>query len=215
MPHGNFAGYIVTPARRECMNPLNLLYVSNRKDWRRWLKNNHLTENRTLLHSGVQHVYYKKHTGKDRVPYNDAVEEALCFGWIDSIIRRLDDERFAQKFTPRKDTSKWSESNKKRIAKLEIMGLMTSEGLKKVERAKATGKWNENIEHPFIDKIHPQFETALKNNPLALTNFENLAPSYKRNYNGWIRAAKKEETRRKRIEEAVNLLKENRKLGMK
>jgi uncharacterized protein YdeI (YjbR/CyaY-like superfamily) len=191
------------------MNPLNLLYVSNRKDWRRWLKDNHLTEKEIWL------VYYKKHTGKDRVPYNDAVEEALCFGWIDSIIRRLDDERFAQKFTPRKDTSKWSESNKMRIAKLEIMDLMTSEGLKKVEIAKATGKWNENIEHPFIDKIHPQFETALKNNPLALTNFENLAPSYKRNYNGWIRAAKKEETRRKRIEEAVNLLKENRKLGMK
>jgi uncharacterized protein YdeI (YjbR/CyaY-like superfamily) len=191
------------------MPQINLLYVSNRKDWRRWLEKNHANEKEIWL------VYYKKHTGKDRIPYEDAVEEALCFGWIDSIIRKLDDERYAQKFTPRKNSSQWSESNKKRIAKLVKLGMMTADGLNKVKIAKETGKWDEIINLPNSDKIHPEFEIALKNSPLAGKNFDNLAPSYKKHYNGWISAAKKDETRRSRIEEAIDLLIKNKKLGMK
>jgi uncharacterized protein YdeI (YjbR/CyaY-like superfamily) len=191
------------------MTQLNLLYVSNRKDWRKWLEENHNTEKEIWL------VYYKKHTGKDRVPYEDAVEEALCFGWIDSIIRRLDDERFAQKFTPRKNTSQWSESNKKRIVKLEKLGVMTAEGLNKVKIAKETGRWDETINYSTSDKILPDFKVALKKNPLAGKNFDNLAPSYKKHYIGWISAAKKDETRISRIKEAIDLLVKNKKLGMK
>ena len=83
------------------------LYVTNREDWRAWLEQNHATEKEVWL------LYYKKHTGKPTIPYDDAVEEALCFGWIDSTVKRIDDEKYTQKFTPRNDRSVWSESNKK------------------------------------------------------------------------------------------------------
>ena len=187
----------------------NLLYVNNRKDWRKWLKDNHKTKKEIWL------VYYKKHTGKKRVPYDDAVEEALCFGWIDSIIKKLDEEKFAQKFTPRKEFSTWSESNKRRVAKLENLGLMTEEGLRKVKIAKQNGKWNEIIEFPRLDELHPDFELALKKNPEANKNFMNLAPSFKKHFIGWISAAKRDETRDRRIDEAIDLLKKNKKLGLK
>jgi uncharacterized protein YdeI (YjbR/CyaY-like superfamily) len=191
------------------MKDLKLLYVPNRKDWRAWLKKNHKKESEIWL------VYYKKHTGKDRVPYDDAVEEALCFGWIDSIIRRLDEDRFAQKFTPRKDSSTWSESNIKRIAKLENTGLMTAAGIKMVEIAKKTGKWDKPVKSPDTHELHPEFEKVLKTHPKAKKYFYNLAPSYRKHYTGWISAAKREETLKKRIKEAIALLNKNQKLGMK
>jgi uncharacterized protein YdeI (YjbR/CyaY-like superfamily) len=187
----------------------NLLYVSNRKDWRKWLARNHLKEKEIWL------VYYKKHTGKDRVPYDDAVEEALCFGWVDSIVNRMDEDRYAQKFTPRKDNSKWSELNKKRVAKLEQLGLMTAHGTRKVEIAKQNGKWDEVIERPVFDEIHPDFQIALDQNPDAKSNFANLAQTYKKHYIMWISTAKKIETRQKRITEAIALLSKNQKLGLK
>jgi uncharacterized protein YdeI (YjbR/CyaY-like superfamily) len=191
------------------MTKLNLLYASNRRDWRKWLEDNHNKENEIWL------VYYKKHTGKDRVAYEDAVEEALCFGWIDSIIRKLDEDRFAQKFTPRKDTSKWSESNKNRVAKLESLGIMSEAGLQKVKIAKETGKWDEVIQPPNLFSMHADFELALKKNTKAAKNFNALAPSYKKHYIGWIAVAKKDETRKKRIKEAIELLNNNQKLGLK
>jgi uncharacterized protein YdeI (YjbR/CyaY-like superfamily) len=191
------------------MNQLNLVYVSNRKDWRKWLKKNHASENEIWL------VYYKKHTGKDRVPYEDAVEEALCFGWIDSIVRRIDEDRFAQKFTPRKESSKWSESNRKRIAKLEAQGILAEAGLRSVQVAKESGKWYETIEIPKTEHIGTEFELELNKNPKAKNFFDNLAPSYKKQYVGWISSAKRDETRRKRIKEAIGLLNGSKKLGLK
>ena len=116
---------------------------------------------------------------------------------------------------PRKKTSTWSEPNKKRIAKLENTGLMTKAGIKMVEIAKETGKWDESVNAPNIPELHPEFEKALKSNPLAKNNFDNLAPSYRKHYIGWISAAKREETVKKRINEAIVLLKKNQKLGMK
>jgi uncharacterized protein YdeI (YjbR/CyaY-like superfamily) len=191
------------------MDQLNLLYVGNRKDWRKWLEKNHSTEKEIWL------VYYKKHTGLDRVPYEAAVEEALCFGWIDSIVRRLDEDKFAQKFTPRKNSSKWSELNKARIAKLEKLGILAEAGLKSVEKAKESGKWFETIKPPQTESLDPEFEKELKKNPNANNYFKSLAPSYKKQYVGWISAAKKDETRKKRIMEAIDLLNQNKKLGLK
>jgi uncharacterized protein YdeI (YjbR/CyaY-like superfamily) len=204
-----FARYIDQISGRRTMAKLNLLYVNNRRDWRKWLEDNYKKEKEIWL------VYYKKHTGKDRVAYEDAVEEALCFGWIDSIIRKLDEDRFAQKFTPRKNTSKWSESNKKRIHKLESSGLMSEAGLQKVKIAKETGKWDEVITPPNLLSMHADFEAALKKNTKATKNFNALAPSYKKQYIGWISVAKKAETRKKRIKEAIELLNMNQKLGLK
>ncbi len=147
--------------------------------------------------------------------YDDAVEEALCFGWIDSIVRTIDADRYAQKFTPRKARSKWSESNRERFARLVREGKMTEAGLAKspppledpaaaMAPAKRVG-----------DAVPGYIEEALRANGAAWTNFSHLAPGYRRQYVGWIEDAKKEETRRKRLAEAVSLLEQNKKLGLK
>src|SRR5918999_6552667 len=98
------------------------LYVTNRDDWRAWLNENYETEKEVWL------IYYKKHTNQPRIPYDDAVEEALCFGWIDSIVQKIDEERYAQKFTPRRNSSNWSESNRRRLRGLLKAGKMTPAG---------------------------------------------------------------------------------------
>lgn len=192
------------------MNISKTLYVTNRDDWRAWLEKNHETEKEVWL------IYYKKHTNQPRIPYDDAVEEALCFGWIDSLVQKIDDERYAQKFTPRKNSSQWSELNRKRIRKLLKEGKMTQAGLAKIgdgvleaeERSKSERKPKELVMPSYLSE-------ALKENKKAWENFNNLAPSYRRQYVGWIATAKKEETRQKRIREAIERLTRNEKLGMK
>ena len=186
------------------------LYVTSRDDWRAWLEKNHETEKEVWL------VYYKKHTNQPRIPYDDAVEEALCFGWIDSIVQKIDDERYAQKFTPRRSGSKWSESNKRRVRKLLKEGKMNRAGLAKIgegvlaaeEGAKSARKTKELVITSYLSE-------ALRGNKKAWENFNDLAPSYRRQYVGWIATAKKEETRKKHIREAIKLLARNEKLGMK
>lgn len=186
------------------------LYVANRDDWRAWLEENHETEKEVWL------IYYKKHTNRPRIPYDDAVEEALCFGWIDSVVQRIDDERYAQKFTPRRDGSNWSESNKRRIRKLLGEGKMTRAGRAKIGvgvlEAAAGAKPKRNAKEPVVPSY---LSEALRENEKAWENFNNLAPSYRRVYVGWIANAKREETRERRIREAVELLARNEKLGMK
>jgi len=110
------------------MNITKTLYVKNRKDWRVWLEKHHATEKEIWL------IFYRKNSGKPIIPYNDAVEEALCFGWIDSIEKGIDHERFAQRFTPRKPKSQWSEANKERVRRLSKEGRMTPSGLAKFEQ---------------------------------------------------------------------------------
>src|ERR1700741_518975 len=99
------------------------LYVTGRDEWRAWLADHYESETEVWL------IYYKKHSGRPRIPYDEAVEEALCFGWVDSIVKRIDDETFAQKFTPRRDWTKWSALNKRRLRKLVDEGRMTEAGL--------------------------------------------------------------------------------------
>src|SRR5437763_11840829 len=109
------------------MEITNTLYVTNRDDWRAWLEEHHATEPEIWL------VFYRKASGKSRIPYDEAVEEALCFGWIDSIVKGIDEERFAQRFSPRKPKSAWSELNKERVRRLMEQGKMTQAGLDKME----------------------------------------------------------------------------------
>ena len=191
------------------MDKSKTLYVPNRDEWRQWLEQNHDAAKEVWL------IYYKKHTGKPRIPYDEAVEEALCYGWIDSIIKRIDDETFCQKFTPRKGTSQWSESNKKRVEKLIREGKMTEIGLAKIEAAKRTGKWDKPVTSRQEFEMPPELVKALATNKEAGENFDKLAPSHRRQYVGWVASAKKKETRKKRIKEAIELLEQNRKLGMK
>jgi len=186
------------------------LYITTRVKWRKWLEKNHKSEKEIWL------IYYKKHTGKPRIPYDDAVEEALCFGWIDSIIKRIDEEKYTQKFSPRKQNSVWSDLNKKRVKKLIEEGKMTEAGYEPINGIKLDD-FNDMAKKPSKKElVIPSYvRDAFKANQKALENFNKLAFSYKRNYVGWIDSAKKEETRKRRLEEAIKLLEKDEKLGMK
>lgn len=185
------------------------LYFKSAADWRGWLKANHDQSN------GIWMVFYKKETGKPTIEYETAVEEALCYGWIDSIIKKIDEEKYVRKFTPRKDDSMWSAVNKKRVEKLIKEKRMSGTGLAKVETAKANGQWDKPDRPVISFELHAEFKSALDQNPKARAFFEQLAPSYKKHYMGWIAAAKQEKTREKRIQESIALLEKGKKLGMK
>jgi len=185
------------------------LHFSDREEWRSWLKRNHDAEKEIYM------IFYKKHTGKPNISYDAAVEEALCFGWIDSIIRRIDDEKFERKFTPRTGKSRWSRLNRQRACRMIKEGKMTAAGLVMILEAKKNGEWFKNVSIEKKFRIPSFMREALAANRKALNNFNKLARSYKRQYVGWISSAKKEETRQRRLEEALRLLEMNEKLGMK
>jgi uncharacterized protein YdeI (YjbR/CyaY-like superfamily) len=190
---------------------VKLLRLTDRDTWRAWLAENHDREREVWL------VYSKARTGKPRIGYEDAVEEALCFGWIASIVRRLDDEFYAQKFTPRKAGSRWSALNRRRVAKLIREGRMTQAGLTKVPDPAAgrVGKEAEAGNRGEEPALPPAIKRELRANKAAWLFFSRLAPSYRRNYIRWVMSAKKDETRLRRLREAISLLAQNRKLGLK
>ncbi|MHC9538964.1 MAG: YdeI family protein [Vulcanimicrobiota bacterium] len=186
------------------------LYVKDRDEWRSWLEQNSSVENEIWL------VYYKKHSGKPRIPYDDAVEEAICFGWIDSIVQRIDDEKFLQKFTPRKKRSSWSELNIKRARKMIEEEKMTAAGLSVLDESKLNKKEDSEVKQsPEALAVPEFFREALMTNEKALQNFNRLTCSYRNLFIRWISAAQKEETRNRRILESIELLAQGRKLGMK
>lgn len=180
------------------------LYVTTRDEWRAWLKKNHVEK------QGIWLVFYKKHTGKPSLPYDDAVEEALCFGWIDSQVNRLDEERYIQKFTPRKKNSTWSALNKKRVQKLVRLGLMTDAGLRAIEDAKKSGSWTKLDVVERLDRVPPDLAKAMAGNAQARKHFRKLAASARKQYLWWVESAKRTATREKRITETVRLLSQGR-----
>ncbi len=185
------------------------VYMKTRGEWRDWLRRHHDQS------TGIWLVFYKKHTGKPSLEYDAAVEEALCFGWIDSIIKKVDEEKYVRKLTPRKPDSRWSELNKRRIRKLTRQGLMAEVGLARVAEAKQSGLW-EKADRPEISLELPQaFKEALAKSKKARVFFEQLAPSYRKQFIGWIAMAKRQETKDRRIREAMALLERGEKLGMK
>jgi uncharacterized protein YdeI (YjbR/CyaY-like superfamily) len=184
-----------------------LLLAVTREEWRSWLARNHNSQQEIWL------VYHKKHTGQPSIPYDDAVEEALCFGWIDSIVRRLDNDRYIQKFTPRRPDSQWSDLNRRRFDRLVREGKMTEAGL-----ARAPGPAVAKAPKPSLkgyDSVPAYIAARLEKNDRAWRNFQSMAPSERRRYIFWIDSAKREETRSRRLAEAVTLLSKNEKLGLK
>jgi uncharacterized protein YdeI (YjbR/CyaY-like superfamily) len=143
------------------------------------------------------------------MPYEDTVREALCFGWIDSLIKRLDDNRYAVKVTPRKPTSKWSDINRRRWKELKAAGLLTSAGI----AAAPTG--NTYRPRPVIPDLPNYIAKAIKANAKAWKFFRELAPTYRRNFVVWIHTAKRLDTRERRIRESLALLAAGKKLGLK
>jgi uncharacterized protein YdeI (YjbR/CyaY-like superfamily) len=180
-----------------------MLEVRDRPEWREWLQHHHTSSR------GVWLVLYKKHTGAVSIPYEDAVCEALCFGWIDSLIKRIDGDRHAHKFTPRKSSSKWSESNRKRWAELRHTGLLTSAGLAAAPSDNTYGP------KPRVPVLPAYIAKAFQRNPRAWMFFQELAPTDRRQFVVWIHLAKRPETRDRRISESINLLAARKKLGLK
>ncbi len=179
-------------------------HPKTRKQWRQWLGKNHTKS------PGIWLIYNKKSTGKAKLIYNDAVEEALCFGWIDSTLRPLDDERFMQRFTPRKPKSGWSGLNKKRIEKMIAERLMTKAGLEKIEAAKKDGSWA-SMDHIDAIQLPKDFEKALSKNKKAKINFEKFPPFAKKQFLYRINSAKTETTRKERITLCVKMAAANKK----
>jgi uncharacterized protein YdeI (YjbR/CyaY-like superfamily) len=184
--------------------------VTSRDGWRSWLARNHDKETK-----GTWLVFHKTGSGRPSVGYEEAVEEALCFGWIDSIIKRIDDEEYVRKFSPRRPGSPWSGLNKARVAKTIAEGRMTRHGLAKIEAAKKSGSWD-SADRPLPSFAMPsELARALTGNETARRFFDGLAPTYRKHFIGWIASAKRPETKERRIGEAIALLAQGRKLGLK
>jgi uncharacterized protein YdeI (YjbR/CyaY-like superfamily) len=185
------------------MTALSTLAVRDRQQWRRWLARNHASS------PGVWLVYYKGHKAAKSVSYEDSLQEALCFGWIDSLVKRLDDERYARKFTPRKPDSKWSEANRALWGRLKAERSLAPAGLA------AAPTENRYTARPQVPELPEYLALALKTNARAWRFFRGLARTYQRPFVVWVHTAKREETREKRLREAIRLLASGKKLGLK
>lgn len=183
---------------------MKTLDIRSRMAWRRWLAKHHATDSEVWL------IFHKAHTGTPSIAYEAAVEEALCYGWVDSLIKRLDEDRYARKFTPRKADSKWSPSNRRRYAQLTAAGRLAAAGVK---RAPTTGSAYAPV--PDVSAVPADVAKALKAAPKAWTYFQSLPPSHRRHYLLWIVTAKQEDTRQRRLREAVRLLLRGKELGLR
>lgn len=182
--------------------PVNSTHPKTRTEWRAWLEEHQTSK------EGIWLISYKKGTGKPRIDYDEAVEEALCFGWIDSKANKLDEERSLLWFAPRQPRSGWSKLNKQRVERLMEQGLMMPAGLAKVEAAKQDGSWNA-LDAIEALEVPPDLEQALTTYQAAKQNFAAFPKSVKRGILEWIASAKKPETRAKRIQETAQLAAEN------
>lgn len=174
------------------------LYVKDRAKWRAWLAKHHDRKKEIWL------ISYKKHTGKPSLPYNDAVEEALCFGWIDSILKRVDEDRTAQRYTPRKDKSNLSETNRERVRRLIEAGKMKEAGLSKIRS---------QLEESFV--APRDILQAIKTDKEAWKNFQAFPESYQRIRIGWIEGARnRPEVFETRLRYFIKMTAENKTYGM-
>jgi uncharacterized protein YdeI (YjbR/CyaY-like superfamily) len=184
------------------MSELRRVRPRSRKAWREWLEKNHASSN------GVWLVYAKKSSGIPSLTYNDAVEEALCFGWIDSKINPIDESYYMQVFTPRKPQSAWSALNKTRVDRLLADGLMTAAGRAAVETAKQSGAWDA-MKHVEELTIPPDLEKAIRANPDARRNWVTYSPSRRKGVLYRLAGAKRPETRARYLKEIVENMARN------
>lgn len=176
----------------------NHFYFKNRAEWRAWLEENHTTS------VGAYLIFYKVESTKESMRWEEAVQEAICFGWIDSTVKRLDDERRRQYFCPRKPKSVWSKLNKTYIEKLVSENLMAPAGLQSIEIAKQNGSWKslDDVENLIVPE---DLQAAFDQNPVAFDNYTSYSKTNRKSYLYWLNQAKREETRQLRIKEIVLL----------
>ena len=179
------------------------LDVRTREEWRRWL-GKHLASS-----PGIWLVRPKQHAGVQSMPYEDVVLEALCFGWVDSLIKRLDENRYAIKVTPRQPTSKWSDLNRKRWEELRAAGLLAAPGLAAAPAA------NRYASKPKVPELPAYIRTAFKSNSKGWRFFQALSARNRRDFVVWIHTAKRPETRERRIRQSIEMLSAGKKLGLK
>ncbi len=179
-----------------------LVHADDRETWRAWLEANHATAR------GVWLVTWRAWTGRARLDYETAIEEALCFGWVDSTGGHLDDERGKLYFAPRKPRSPWAATNKARAARLIAAGRMAPAGLAAIERAKANGSW-EVLDSVERLEVPDDLAVALEARPTAAANFARFTPSMRKNLLGWIALAVRPETRADRIARVVEAAERN------
>jgi uncharacterized protein YdeI (YjbR/CyaY-like superfamily) len=184
------------------------IYFKNRKEWRKWLEGNHNSP------EGIWMIMYKKHTGRECIPYAEAVEEALCFGWIDGKLKRINDEYYIQVYTPRRPGSRWSKYNIEKVKKLISEGKMTSSGLE---------AYNIIFKNPGLvydnralddSEIPEDLLSALRANKTAFDNFMKFPPSARKLYILWSNDAKRDKTRIERIKKIVRLSEQNTRPGI-
>ena len=183
---------------------MNTFLAQTLKQWREWLDEHHDSESEVWL------VFSRRHTGLTSVAYQDALDEALCFGWIDSLIKRLDESCYARKFTPRKADSRWSSKNRKRYAELKAGGRLKPAGL---NRAPTDRRYDAPLRVP--SRVPAYIQAALRERPAAWRHFEGLAPSHRRQYVGWIDSAKHAKTKLRRLKEAIGLLAAGKEMGLR
>ncbi len=185
---------------------LREIHPKSRAGWRSWLEENHATSD------GVWLIYYRASTGKRRLSWEDAVREALCFGWIDSKVKPIDDARYKQVFTPRKPRSVWSKINKEYVAELTEAGLMTDAGVRAVEIAQENGAWS--LLEPIDDLVVPEdLELALRRSKRAREAYDALSNTAKRAVLYSVYSAKRDDTRERRVAQAVADLESDETVG--
>ena len=181
------------------------LYFPARSQWRKWLLKNHAT-----TPGGVYLIFYRVDSPHPSMRWEEAVQEALCFGWIDSTVKKIDDERRRQIFCPRKKKGTWSKVNKGHIEELERDGLMHESGRAVIEAAKHDGSWF-SLDAVEAGIVPNELKKAFEANPEAFENFRNFTKGQRKSYLYWLQQAKREETRKKRIAEIVKCCAENKK----
>ncbi len=177
--------------------PSNSLKFTHRGQWRSWLEVNHASKPEAWV------ILYKKKYQDQGLNLNEAVEEALCFGWIDGLMRSLDEKRFALRFSPRRRDSIWSMSNIQRVERLIAAGKMTCAGERKIAEAKENGQWAAAIRREQVDIIPKELEIELKKKVGALSAYRALPASRKKHYIYWLQTAKHAETKQKRIQKII------------
>jgi uncharacterized protein YdeI (YjbR/CyaY-like superfamily) len=186
------------------------LYVSNRKQWRAWLAKNHKSSSEIWL------IYYRKASGQPRIPYNDAVEEALCYGWIDSQYQAIDKDSFAQRFSPRRKNSPLSPMNKERVRRLIKAKKMTRAGLESIQQDIDITASTSALSKKLKDfKLPADILKTLKADPIVWRNFQKFPKSYQHIRVGWIDGARKRPIEfQKRLRYFVKMTAQNKKFGM-
>lgn len=186
------------------------LHVISIDGWRDWLKKNHDKEELIWL------VFKKKSTGSVPFDYSMSLDEALCYGWVDSLLRTIDEKEYMRKFTPRKPTSTWSDHNKLRVERLISEGRMTAAGMKAIDAGKKSGMWDKGVEPPEVDDTIPgALLQVFQNKPLARENYFKMKMSCQKQFNIWINMAKRAETIHRRVGESIRLLEKGEELGLK